>query len=67
MADPVLGTAYSVDGMIVSNDGNGGLCFHIYQHDYNSTGTGEPMLIREIKLTTAERADLITAISDTEE
>ena len=63
MAVPVVGT-YSAGGMTATNDGNGGLTLHIYQNQYNSTGTGEPKLIREIKLTTAQRLALIAVIND---
>lgn len=65
MAVPVIGHAYSSGGLSAWNDGNGGLILHIYQNAYDSTGTGEPILIREIKLETSERSDFITAISDT--
>lgn len=65
MALPVAGVAYSVGGMQANNDGNGGLTLHIYQNDHDSAGTNEPMLIREIKLTTAQRLLFATAISDT--
>lgn len=66
MADPVQGIGYQVGGLSAENDGMGGLCLKMFQNNYNSTGTGEPMLVREVKLTSAQRALLITAISDTE-
>lgn len=63
MAVPAIGS-YEASGIRASNDGNGGLTLHVYQNNYNSTGTGEPQVIREVKLTTAQRLALVAVIND---
>lgn len=66
MAVPVVGVAHESGALHISNDGTGILNVKVFQHAYNSAGENEPMLIREVNISSADRLLLAAAIADTE-